>query len=261
MTPVEIADYAAVAITRLEAEVLDMLRDSDEFGPVFDKLDGWSCHAKPPSTEWEKLQISWVQVGESSHVMLTAFIGDPTTFDIERGDVAGADDWSPPFTQKDVPGAVSEASRIWGEMNGHHESAGPLWLPPSLRENAISRAREQLIEVSTRADGWHDEGESSAATGNQIDIGRLLIERVDTYGLYPPSVVTLSLEGAVRFEWSRPTCYAVFDIEPDETITVVVTEPHKPSDMRTYGSASALLEDISEIIGWFSHPLKEGINV
>lgn len=261
MTPVEIADYAAKAQDKLKADVLGMLRESDEFGPVFDKLDGWSCHVSIPSTEWEQMKVTWAQVGESKHVLLAAYIGTETTFDIERGDIAGADDWRPPYVSRGVTGAVDEALRIWGEMNGHHEYAAPLWLPPSLRKLAIERARGQLEEIGTRRDGWHDEGESAGATKGQIDIGSVIIDAVEANDLRPPSVVSLSVEGEVRFEWIRPTCSTVFDIEQDETITVVIVEPHKPADMRTYDSVTALALDIGEIINWFSHPQKEGSDV
>lgn len=66
MTPVEIADYAAKAQDALKVEILDMLRASEEFGWVFDKLKGWDCYVSSstdfPSdlrAKWENLAHGW----------------------------------------------------------------------------------------------------------------------------------------------------------------------------------------------------------
>lgn len=42
MTPKEISDHAEAVMAALEAEFLDMLRGSDEFGWVFERLEGWA---------------------------------------------------------------------------------------------------------------------------------------------------------------------------------------------------------------------------
>lgn len=91
MTPVGIADYATVAITRLEAEVLDMLRESDEFGPVFGKLDGWRCIVRDIGHEWVPLNLLWSRYTDDDQecVTLVVHIGNPTWAVVEKTDPGG----------------------------------------------------------------------------------------------------------------------------------------------------------------------------
>ena len=93
MTPVEIADYAADAIMDLEIKVLDMLRASDEFGWVFDKLDGWVCTIKVDGSEWVPLNVAWRKYENDALVSLVVHVGDPSWAHIEVSDVAGDYAW------------------------------------------------------------------------------------------------------------------------------------------------------------------------
>lgn len=66
MTPVEIADHASGAQDALHAEIVDMLRASDEFGWVFDKLEGWHCNVSSSTDFPADLRAKW-----SNHIAWT----------------------------------------------------------------------------------------------------------------------------------------------------------------------------------------------
>ena len=68
MTPVEIANHATAAITRLETEVLDALQGSDEFRWLFDKLDDWGCTVRVDTFEWVPLSAVWTQYVDDDYV-------------------------------------------------------------------------------------------------------------------------------------------------------------------------------------------------
>ena len=93
MTPVWIADYAADAIMDLESKVLGMLRESDEFGPVFDKLDGWVSTIKVDASEWVPLNVMWRKYENDALVSLVVHVGDQPWAHIEIADVAGDYAW------------------------------------------------------------------------------------------------------------------------------------------------------------------------
>jgi hypothetical protein len=93
MTPVWIADYAADAIMDLESRVLDMMRASDEFGWLFDKLDGWVCTIKVDASEWVPLNVMWRKYENDALVSLVVHVGDPSWAHVEIADVAGDYAW------------------------------------------------------------------------------------------------------------------------------------------------------------------------
>jgi hypothetical protein len=112
VTPVEIADHAAATITRLEVEVLDALRESDEFGPVFGKLDGWVCTIKVDASEWVPLNVMWRKYENDALVSLVVHVGDPSWAHVEKGDMAGIEAWIPNGTEMrwpDIAAAVDAA--------------------------------------------------------------------------------------------------------------------------------------------------------
>ena len=93
MTPIWIADYAANAIMDLESKVLDMMRASDEFGWLFDKLDNWVCTIKVDAFEWVPLNVAWRKYENDALVSLVVHVGDPSWAHIEVSDVAGDYAW------------------------------------------------------------------------------------------------------------------------------------------------------------------------
>jgi len=95
VTPVEIADHAREAQDRLAGEVLDMLRESDEFGPVFGKLDGWRCIVRGIGHEWVPLNLLWSRYTDDDQecVTLAVHIGNPTWAVVEKTDPGGFAGW------------------------------------------------------------------------------------------------------------------------------------------------------------------------
>lgn len=91
MTPVEIADYAAKAQDALKVEIIGMLRGSDEFGTVFEKLDGWRCIVRHIGSEWVPLNVMWSRYTDDDQecVTLIVEIGNPVWALVEKTDPGG----------------------------------------------------------------------------------------------------------------------------------------------------------------------------
>ena len=99
MTPVDIADYAAEALTNLEVDVIDMLRTSDEFGQVFDKLADWVLTINVSRSEWSPLVVTWRQYLNDGVVAFVLHVGFPVWAHVEKGDMAGTEAWIPNGTK------------------------------------------------------------------------------------------------------------------------------------------------------------------
>ena len=99
MTPGEIADYAAAAITRLEVKVLDALRGSDEFKWLFDKLDDWGCTVRLDTFEWAPLSVVWTQYADDDYVAFVLHVDAEAWAHIERVDAMEIKKWVPRSTE------------------------------------------------------------------------------------------------------------------------------------------------------------------
>lgn len=95
MTPIWIADYAANAIMDLESKVLDMMRASDEFGWLFDKLDNWVCTIKVDAFEWAPLSVVWTQYVDDDYVAFVLHVDSEAWAHIERVDATEIKKWVP----------------------------------------------------------------------------------------------------------------------------------------------------------------------
>jgi hypothetical protein len=93
VTPVEIADHATAAIAGLEVEVLDMLMASDEFGWMFDKLDGWRCTVGFSNSECGWLEAAWSRYAHGCRVTLALHVRFPAWAHIETCDHVGIESW------------------------------------------------------------------------------------------------------------------------------------------------------------------------
>ena len=95
MTPVEIANHATAAITRLETEVLDALQGSDEFRWLFDKLDDWGCTVRVDTFEWAPLSVVWTQYVDDDYVAFVLHVDSEAWAHIERVDATEIKKWVP----------------------------------------------------------------------------------------------------------------------------------------------------------------------
>jgi hypothetical protein len=112
VTPVDIADYAAEALTNLEVDVIDMLRTSDEFGQVFDKLADWVLTINVSRSEWSPLAVTWRRYLNDGVVSFVLHVGFPVWAHVEKGDMAGIEAWIPNGTEMrwpDIAAAVDAA--------------------------------------------------------------------------------------------------------------------------------------------------------
>ena len=128
MTPVEIADHASGAQDALHAEIVDMLRASDEFGWVFDKLEGWHCNVSSSTdfpadlrAKWSN-HIAWTRVSLAAELgMLPEWKHDDETPERPRAvllDVERPTWWPGGANKRDsvVQASGQDAVTKWGEL-------------------------------------------------------------------------------------------------------------------------------------------------
>lgn len=110
----------------------------------------------------------------------------------------------------------------------------------------FERAGRELFSVSELAEGWLD-GDGQAVSQEQADAAHQLLRQLQDDRYPAPTVISATLDGAVRLEWHRSDRITTIDIEDNDEVDVVSTERDQPSWIRSYTAFAALLADLDEI--------------